>query len=125
MDNLSVTRIALRIGICNDCFSRSPLVNGAPPTDPRDCEGGCELFYYLPRLSSMIRRFGGEPPCGYELAVLNLPCRQCGEPARHAEQCESCGSRRPLERYVEKALATIARIEAVAVKASREALNAR
>jgi hypothetical protein len=59
----------------------------------------------------MVRRFGGEPPCGYESAVLNLPCRQCGEPVWHAEHCESCHGHRPIEQYVAKALATIERIE--------------
>ena len=123
MDKLNVTRIALRIGVCNDCSSRSPLAHGMTPAEPRDCEASCEIFYYLPRLASVIRSFGGEPPCGYEMAVLNLPCRQCGEPARHSENCEACGGRRPLERYVEQTLATIESMETLADRANRKSLN--
>jgi hypothetical protein len=115
MDHLNKTRVALRLGVCNDCSSRTPLENDRSPSGPRACEMGCDIFHYLPRLASVIRRFGGEPPCGYELAVLSLPCRKCGEPARHGRNCEFCDGRRPLERYVERALATIETMEGIAV----------
>jgi hypothetical protein len=105
MDTLDVTRFALRQEVCAGCFRSPAPLAGAPATEPRPCEADCDIFYYLPRLAAMVRRFGGEPPCGYALAVLNLPCRACGGAGR--DEPESCGDRRPLSRYAGAAMALI------------------
>lgn len=109
MESLHGTKLALRQEVCAGCFRSPAEAAGASAAQARSCEADCDIFYYLPRLAAMVRRFGGEPPCGYTLAVLNLPCRACGGSGQEApsHQCDACQSQRPLARYVEQALALI------------------
>jgi hypothetical protein len=103
MDALDQTKVAIRQQVCGECDGRSSGGDRLP--EPRECEPGCDLFTYLPRLVSVVRRFGAEPPCGYPLAVLNLPCRSCTPQPRSCD--DACSGERPLRRFAAEAMAIV------------------
>jgi hypothetical protein len=108
MDDLLATQSAIRAEVCTECFRRPDVGNPLPSGAARSCEPSCDLFTYLPRLVNLVHRFGAEPPCGYELAIHNLPCGTCA-----SSECaeDNCRSQRPLEKYADKALAVLEWIE--------------
>jgi hypothetical protein len=104
MDNLSVTRVAIREHVCAACFRCPPHRDDRPLSRPRDCEPSCEVFLHLPRLIKLVQRFGGEQPCGYETALRNLPCGTCRSSVRCTDTCQT---QRPLERYADEIMAVL------------------
>lgn len=108
MEKVTLATAAIREQICPTCERRPPGSESLPADAARSCEAQCDLFVYLPRLTELVRRFGGEPPCGYESAVRSLPCVACtsGEPVACPAPCP-----RPLNRYAAEALAVVESIE--------------
>ena len=104
MDNLIVTKVAIREQVCAVCFRCPPNPENFPSSRPRDCEPSCEVFLHLPRLIELVRRFGGEQPCGYETIVGNLPCGACGSSIRCTDTCKT---QRPLDRYAAEIMAVL------------------
>ena len=103
MDGTIPELSVIRDEICTACDHRPVGSELLSVTEPRECEARCDLFRYLPRIARVIRRFGGEPPCGYESALQSLACTECAKPPL------DCGPPcpRPLRRYGGQAAALI------------------
>jgi hypothetical protein len=111
MDDLLTTRKTMREQVCTDCFRKPEEPAGSITGDHAfSCEPSCDLFTYLPRLAAMVHQYGGEPPCGYESVVHNLPCRSCNSSTSCSDD-NDCRSHRPLEKYAGQALAVLEWIE--------------
>jgi hypothetical protein len=67
------------------------------------CEGECGVFNHLPRLLALVRRFGGEPPCGYRSAIQSLTCTDCASDDPRQCVCDQL----PLVRFASEVLATL------------------
>jgi hypothetical protein len=103
MEETSVEMVLIRQQVCTACDRKSAGSESLAPTESRECETGCDLFRYLPRIARVIRQCGGEPPCGYESALQSLACTECAAPEL---DCESpCP--RPLRRFGAEAAALI------------------
>ena len=101
---LHVVQDSVRSQVCTTCHNRPAEAAATPESAVASCEPGCEVFTYLPRLMDVVSRFGEEPPCGYESALRNLPCKQCDSP-----ECDgqTCHEDRPLEAYASEVMASV------------------
>lgn len=95
MDSIIAELTVIRDQVCTACERRPAGSELLAVTEPRECEPRCDLFRYLPRIARLVRRFGSEPPCGYESAFQSLACTECATPM------PDCQTRcpRPLRRY--------------------------
>ncbi|HEX8912291.1 MAG TPA: hypothetical protein VF796_08015 [Humisphaera sp.] len=108
---LSVAEAGIRRNVCDEC-DRRPAGSEALAADvPRACEAACAVFLFLPRLVDLVRRYGQEPPCGYESAVRNL--------VRHAREGRVIDGGGPagdggvpLERHCDATIAVIEQLAA-------------
>ena len=128
---LGLIQVALRAEVCDGCHHRSARAEPPAVTGQRACERTCPLFVHLPRLVALVSRFGGEPPCGYALAVHNLSCPACRcepatafqglarPPAAEAHGRTDC----PLTRYAGEALAVVERVAAASAQATARSPN--
>ena len=102
--DLLTVKLSLRMEVCSNCQRRVANAEGVSASDPLRCEPACDLFTYLPRLMDLVERFGHEPPCGYEAAIRNLPCKQCASPGCDEDACHES---RPLDAYASDAMAIV------------------
>jgi hypothetical protein len=103
MDSIIAERTVIRDQVCTACERRPAGSELLAVTEPRECEPRCDLFRYLPRIARLVRRFGSEPPCGYESAFRSLACSECVAPQ---PDCETLCPR-PLTRYATEVAALI------------------
>ena len=103
MDSLTELRRAIRAHVCMECPRQPTGSHMLGPDAARACEGTCEVFHYLPRLTALVRRHGGEPPCGYRSAIQSLVCTGCGTNEGRACSCDEA----PLVRFASEVLATL------------------
>jgi hypothetical protein len=111
MDQLpefGVMREALRGSICTRCYQRPPGSDSLPATQPRQCEGGCTLFWNLPKLAAMAAEQRGQIRPPFEHAAREVICACCGASPTAGDYClEHLTRTCPLSRYIADALALI------------------
>jgi hypothetical protein len=103
MRDLMEARRALRANVCMECHRRPSGSDLLGPEAARSCEAACGVFSHLPRLVAMVRRFGGEPPCGYQAAIQSLLCTGCARDDRRECGCDQL----PLARFAGEVLTTL------------------
>jgi hypothetical protein len=115
VDQLELSRRALRARVCRACDWRPRSPEIISPLVPRPCEGDCPIFKNLPDLKGIARFTARESAPGQCQAIVKrVVCRHCMGSMAAADTCPvGLACECPLARYAADALDALQAIQAL------------